>query len=290
MPAFIQRHFVGIALFLFALLGVSIGHLAATSLGIFLRPDAMEPTSPAQERSAPSKRTTLSDFEIILQRNIFDSSASKSQSFAAPEKPEEPVARAPVAKTDLKLLGTVVAGAGSIALIEANREIGLYHLGDETPGGGVVDEITRNQVTIRNRDGSVATLILFEPESLGKSVPTAPAPAPAASAGGDGQIREVGENQWLIDRRVAENARNNIGELLKSARMEPNMVDGRTEGFVVKMIRPRSLLAKLGIQKGDVIVHVNGVELESPERPCRSSSSCGRRGTSPSVCSATARR
>lgn len=265
MPAFIQRHFVGIALFLFALLGVSIGHLAATSLGIFLSPEVMEPTKPALERSTPLKRKTLSDFEIILQRNIFDSSASKTQSFAETEKPKEPVAKAPAARTDLKLLGTVVAGANSLALIEANREIALYHTGDETPGGGVVDEITRNQVSIRNRDGSVATLILFEPESTA-GAPSAATAAPSPSPAGNGQIREVGENRWLIDSRVAEDARNNIGELLKSARMEPNLVDGRTEGFVVKMIRPRSLLAKLGIRKGDVILQVNEVELESPEK------------------------
>lgn len=210
------------------------------------------------------KKSSLSDFEIVLQRNIFDSSASKAPSFASPEKPKENSAKAPPARTDLKLLGTVAASAGSLALIEANREIGIYRIDEETPGGGVLDGITRNQVSIRNRDGSVTTLALFEAESLAKPSPAA---APAASeAAGDGQIKEIGENQWLIDSRMAENARNNIGELLKSARMEPNMVEGRTDGFVVKMIQPKSLLAKLGIRKGDVIMQVNGVELESPEK------------------------
>jgi len=264
MPAFIQKHFRGIFLVLFALLGVSLGHFAATSLGIYLSPGTMGPKMLAEEQSAPLKKATLADYEIILQRNIFNSSDRKVRSFAEPEKPSAKVTKAPPARTDLKLLGTVSAGAGSLALIEANREIGIYRIGDETPGGGVLDEISRNQVSIRNRDGSVATLTLFEAESL--ATPS-PAPVSAASGGGDDdQIKEIGENQWLIDSRMAENARNNIGELLKSARMEPNLVEGRTDGFIVKMIQPKSLLAKLGIQKGDVIMQVNGVELESPEK------------------------
>jgi general secretion pathway protein C len=35
---------------------------------------------------------------------------------------------------------------------------------------------------------------------------------------------------------------------------------------VVRMIQPRSLLALLGIQRGDVLMQVNGVELDSPEK------------------------
>jgi general secretion pathway protein C len=48
--------------------------------------------------------------------------------------------------------------------------------------------------------------------------------------------------------------------------MEPNIVEGRTEGFVVRMIRPKSLLDTLGIQRGDVLRQINGVPLDSPEK------------------------
>ncbi|MBE0598734.1 MAG: general secretion pathway protein GspC, partial [Desulfuromonadales bacterium] len=81
-----------------------------------------------------------------------------------------------------------------------------------------------------------------------------------------GQVQALGGNRFVIPQEVATQARGNLNELLKQARMEPNIVDGRTEGFVVRMIQPRSLLANLGIQRGDILKQVNEVELNSPEK------------------------
>jgi general secretion pathway protein C len=266
MLAFIQRHFRGIFLLLFALLGISLGHLISTALGIRLVPSGPERGTLSEERAVTRQKPLLADFEIVLKRNIFNSSA-RGATFDLRETEPERVAETtkPAARTNLKLLGTVSAEDGSLAMIEANRSIDIYHIGDEVPGGGSIKEITRNLVTIQNRDGSMEVLSLYE-----TGAPTSPAPAPssppAAASEGNEQIKPIGENQWMIDRQVAEEARNNIGELLKSARMEPNVVNGNTEGFVVKMIQPGSLLANLGIRKGDVIMEVNGVELASPEK------------------------
>lgn len=262
MLAYIQRHFREIFLLLFALLGISVGHLLSTTLGVYLLPSGTEPGTLSEEHAVTRQKHSLADYELILQRNIFDSSARGAATLKAREKEPARIAATtkPATRADLKLLGTVSAEDGSLALIEAGRAIDLYRLGDEVPGGGTLKEITRNLVMIQNRDGSMDVLSLYETE------PTkSPAP-PAATTEENGQIKPVGENQWVVDRRIAENARNNIGELLKSARMEPNLVNGNTEGFVVKMIQPGSLLADLGIRKGDVIMEVNGVELASPEK------------------------
>ncbi len=79
-------------------------------------------------------------------------------------------------------------------------------------------------------------------------------------------MRSLGQNRWVIPRSEAERARSNLGELLKSAHLVPNVVNGSTEGFMVRMIRPDSLLAQLGLRVGDVVMQVNGVELSSPEK------------------------
>jgi len=267
MLAFIQRHSRSLFLLLFVLLGISLGHLISTALGIYLVPSGPKTRAPSEERAVVREKPSLADYEIILQRNIFDSSAKGTATFSPQEKePEKNAATAkPAARADLKLLGTVSAEEGSLAMIEANRSIDLYRLGDEVPGGGKIGEITRNMVTIQNRDGSEEILSLYETGEAGSPAP-APTPPSSSAAEENGQIKPIGENQWTIDRQVAENARNNIGELLKSARMEPNVVNGNTEGFVVRMIQPGSLLANLGIRKGDVIMEVNGVDLESPEK------------------------
>jgi general secretion pathway protein C len=43
-------------------------------------------------------------------------------------------------------------------------------------------------------------------------------------------------------------------------------VDGKTDGFLIQRINPRSLLAKLGLQRGDVVIDVNNIKLDSPEK------------------------
>ena len=48
--------------------------------------------------------------------------------------------------------------------------------------------------------------------------------------------------------------------------MTPNIVEGRTEGFQVVTVQPRSLLAQMGIRPRDVLMQINGVELDSPEK------------------------
>ncbi len=263
MISFIQRYFRGIYLLLFGLLGLSLGGLFATGLGVFLSPPIRFDEGVAREAPAPARKASLTDYQVILQRNIFDSTDLGAQSLAAAARPDRPTERTAAPRTDLTLLGTVAAGPDSLALIRSGRESAIYHLDEEVPGGGKVSEVTRIQVKIQNPDGSVEVLQLFEPDT-GRT--SSPAPRAAAAPETAEGIREVGENRWEIDRTEVEKARSNINELLKQARMEPNIVDGRTEGFVVRMIQRNSLLAKLGIRRGDVVMQVNGVELDSPEK------------------------
>jgi general secretion pathway protein C len=268
MLLLIQRHFKGLFLLLFALLGIAAGHFISTALGIYLVPSAREPGIVSEERAVTRQKPSLADFEIVLRRNIFDSTSPGAATLKSPQREPERVAPAAktAAKADLKLLGTVSAEDGSLALIGAGRSMDLYRVGDDVPGGGTIGEIARNLVTIQYRDGSLEVLSLYDTEQATSPPSSAGPPPSAATAGESEKVKPIGDNQWVIDRRAAENARKNIGELLKSARMEPNLVNGNTEGFVVKMIQPGSLLADLGIRKGDVILEVNGVELASPEK------------------------
>jgi general secretion pathway protein C len=48
--------------------------------------------------------------------------------------------------------------------------------------------------------------------------------------------------------------------------MEPRLVNGATDGFVIAMLQPGSLLSQMGFHKGDVVMQVNGMPLDSPEK------------------------
>jgi general secretion pathway protein C len=266
MLSLIQKHLTLLHLLLIALVGLAAGHLGATVLGVYLRPQPAQLQAPRPETRTAVQRT-LGDYSAILQRNIFDSSSPNLQLPATESAMADQTVTAgtTAAPTDLLLFGTVTASANSLALIQVNKEVQIFHLGDQIPGGARIKEIIRNLVRLENPDGSTSDLPLYEGEVSG-STPGAGPTVTRSEGASTGGIRSVGENRFQISRQEIDKARGNLNELLKQARMEPNIVDGRTEGFVVRMIQPRSLLANLGIQLGDVVNEVNGVSLDGPEK------------------------
>ena len=271
MLSYIQRYFSIIQLLLAGLLGVALGQLAAAGMGLYLNPSVQTSSRTAQVTAAPVKRLQPSDYQAILKRDIFDSAAPNVASLpvtataSAPQQQSNPAAP-PV---NLTLLGTVTAGKHSLAIIENGRKVKIYHLGDQVPGGAEVHEVARTSVTLRSADGTLSTLPLFQGKkgsAAGPSPTRTSRPASTRTASLGGGIRAVGPNRWIVPQQAVDKARANMNDLLRQARMEPLIVNGQTEGFVVRMIRPRSLLALLGLQVGDVVKQVNGVQLDSPEK------------------------
>jgi general secretion pathway protein C len=252
-----QKFHRELCLLLLVLFGLSCGQLAATLAGVVLRPDtSLEATSRPTSR-ATSVQISDHDLNRILQQNIFDPTARGSRS--APIKPSRTdITSQTSPRKDLTLIGTLVSGADSTALLGVGKEIKLFHLDDPLSDGGRVETILRNRVTIRNRDGSATELTLRE-EAQRKTRPT------AGSMVGGG-IRSAGENRWTVSRATADAARTNIGEQLRLAQMEPRIINGRTDGFLVSKLSPKSMLTKMGIRRGDVILQVNKMPIDSPEK------------------------
>jgi general secretion pathway protein C len=255
---------------LLVLLGLACGHLIDTLLQMNLRPDFTVENIGVQPGTVKSPKTSQAELSLILQNNIFDAdnrSANATMTIEPSTANGEEVS-ATATRTDLKLFGTVVAAERSQVLLEVNKELKLYRLDEEIPGGGIIEEIQRNQVTIRNRDQSLTTLMLHDQESLPSRVaPSKVAPSRAeTSPTTTGEVKEVGENRWLISRNTIESVRENFADQLRLAQMQPRTVDGKTDGFLIQRINPRSLLVKLGLQRGDVIIDVNNIKLDSPEK------------------------
>jgi general secretion pathway protein C len=91
-------------------------------------------------------------------------------------------------------------------------------------------------------------------------------PATETKRGGESSVREIGKNRWMISRSTIESVRENFADQLRLAQMQPHTVDGKTNGFLIQRINPRSLLVKVGLRRGDVIIDVNNIRLDSPEK------------------------
>jgi len=262
----LQKSLNGLLLLLTVCLGLLVGGFAADWLGILLAPQDATTAAVASE-SLPVTRPRLEDFTSVTQRNLFDSQA-KPETLAEPSAAAagaQPAQSAAAVRVDLALLGTVAGGEQPLAVIAADKEVEVYRLGARLPGNLILVRIERDRVVAESADGR-QTVLELSLEGLPEST-AAGRPAPAVRNGTTGvQIIELGENSWQIPREEAEKARSNLNALLKTARMVPKIENGTTVGFTIVNIQPGTFLDLLGLKAGDVLVQINQVELNSPEK------------------------
>jgi len=226
------------------------------------------------------------DFQVILDRNLFNSQAVGTAteqvdlSLANVPGKEQPASKS---AGELALIGTVVAGKNSLALIQVGRKVAVYRLDAELATGVVLIEVERNKVAISDH-GVRRELILKLDNQESTNVARLPGRTDLInqrsqrnqagqegqndqnSGGADDGIVALGNNRWQISRGAAENARSNFNSLLSTARMIPQVENGQTVGFRLLEIKKGTLLEKIGLQVGDVLVQINDVVLDSPEK------------------------
>lgn len=255
MLNFPLRHFPLLLLAALALLGLTLGHLGASLVGLRLA-STPAPNLPGAASTTGTVRpaTALLDYEIIVQRSLFAPQLAGQYSLAT--RSESSAVVAPP-RSNILLLGTIAGGSRPLALTRIGTENKILRLGDTLADGSKVIAIARQLLKLRYPDGSEQTILPPEiPAEEG-----AKSPATASQS-----IRGTSDNRYAIPRAEVEKARSNLGELMKQARMEPHVVNGKTDGFEVKMVKPNTIFTALGIQKGDIIKQVNGLALDSPEK------------------------
>lgn len=164
---------------------------------------------------------------------------------------------------NVKLWGTAIAAdpANSYAIIEdqAARRQALYRVGDTILDSATLRHVEWDRVLIE-RNGEEEILELASARG-----PATSAAAPGVAAAGE-RIRKTADDKFVIDRRELEKTVANINEVFTQARAVPYFEDGKTIGFRVFAIKPGSVFEKIGLQNGDVIRRVNGVELTDPTK------------------------
>ena len=266
-----QKYHTYLNLLLVLLLGLVTGLLVTSFLATYINPLPTRGDITTRTTEKAVQKTSLADLNLILQRNIFDpDSRSDSATLTPVTSKTASTQRTSSSTTDqtvpknMKLLGTVAAGDDSLALIQIDRELELYHLGDELAGGGSIEEISRNRVTIRNRDKSLTTLVLSQDDQTAGKAPQAAKTSRNSNAVGD-DIKQIDDDHWVVPRDTAEKTRSNLAVEMRLAQLQPRITDGQTDGFMIRRLRRNSILNKLGLKRGDVIMQVNNMTLDSPE-------------------------
>ena len=236
---------------------IVLAYILASFTSMVIRSRLFTLPSPGRANTAAARKATTSlikkeqgYYMSIVDRDIFDSSAQGVDEITG-------TTSGPVTRTNLnaKLLGTV-AGSSEYAysVIQLDRNINIYRVKDHL-GNAIILSIERKKVILLH-NGAKEELSMFEEGNQGAGPATGPA---------GGNIQEVSQGNYVIPENQFKSATQNMGQLLTQARVVPNLEAGRINGYRIFAITPGSLYANIGLQNGDVIHSVNGIQVTTPE-------------------------
>ncbi|MBH0200578.1 MAG: PDZ domain-containing protein [Nitrospira sp.] len=243
------------------------GLLVAHSINAFVA-DALYVVPTAQAGSddhgliRPAAYSAAQYMEDIRNSGLFALPAISQSSTR--EDPGASVARASIgAATKIRLIGVVMGdqrGVFAIAEELASKRQVLYRLHDQILDLGEVADIRRNGIAVRR--GNLEEWLELEAAEkqvvAGNPAAATATSSPSAPPGPGTPIRKV------IDRREVESAMNDLPKLLTQARAVPHMTNGTLNGFRIDYMAPASFYEKIGVQTGDVLQRVNGVDIRDP--------------------------
>jgi general secretion pathway protein C len=246
---------VGVHLVLLA--GIAWFGARATSALVAGRLDAPRAASvpPPAPAAVAAPAEPKSAYAVIHERDVFNATKGR-----APV--DGPAGNAKRTALNEKLWGTALDAdpSRSYAIIEdqATRKQALYRVGESILDTATLARVEWDRVVL-DHDGEEEVLEL----SFARAS-TAPAAAPQAAGAAAERIRKTADNKFLIDRREVESTLENMNQIYTQARAVPYFENGKTVGFRVFSIKPGSVFEKIGLQNGDVIQRVNGVEITDP--------------------------
>jgi general secretion pathway protein C len=256
---FMRRHIILLGYLTFA--AFLLAHLINTLLAEAI---SSQPTALPGKRTpvalAPIPQADHSKMaEEILSSGLFGPgpAAVDSSSPGAPAAGGKAIERGLDAAKKIKLSGIVMTeGLIPFAVIEdlATKRQTLYRLFETIPDVGSIAQIRADAILLE-QDG-IHELLELNP---GRADP-APA-AKTAMANAPGTPRSL---HRVLDQREVARSMADLPKLLSQARVGPVYAHGKVEGWKVEGITPQSFYDRIGLQAGDVLQRVNGVEIRDP--------------------------
>ncbi len=259
---FLQQQFPRLAVWATGLLVLALAYsLARFTWVLFPAPAAEGEAVSAVAHSRPAPAAASRGPLNLARLHLFGEARLK------PQKPAAITEDAPDTKLRLTLRGVIATGDREMAraiISEPAGEEKYYALDDKLPGGAVLKEIAADRVILQTRAGRMETLRL--PKEFGG---TGRHSSPASRA--TGRSRDFGNRNRIVPRISAAELRDyrdkmlsNPQELVGLIRTRPVKEGGQIKGFKLFPGKDRALFKRLGLRSGDVIVSVNGMQLNDP--------------------------
>ena len=281
MDVFVKKYFWVVNLVVIAACATLGGRAGAHLItGMALLPSEDAPSPSRRAFVPPPEPMRSKDVDSIVHRNVFCSACKPIQMQGDQPAAETPSGPQPPQRTslNLELISTMVVPSDerwSMAVIRDNsskdKDPAMYAAGSKLPGSNAeILRVIEKKVYLRN-DGRIEYLEL----EGANSPPPAAAPAvsqPVVASSGDpmddsigNRVRCTGAN-CEIERGLVDQMLSNTTSLATAARFVPSIKDGRPNGFKLYAIRPSSIFGRIGLQNGDTIKAINGMDMTSPDQ------------------------
>lgn len=165
-------------------------------------------------------------------------------------------------KLNIILVGTVVAGARSAAVVTMNgsKEQMVFFTGSEILPGVVLKSVEVMAIVLDNR-GQQERISIEEGQAIVSPLrPTIRRPQAKPRA------RHINRS---INRGQMQTQLRDFSKLLSQARVTPHFTNKKADGFTITEIVKGSLYEEIGLRNGDVIRKVNGESVVSAEQAMR---------------------
>ena len=212
-----------------------------------------------------SLQVTISEGEVsssldplfLRQVDLFGKSASKTV------VSEQTIAPVVASRLNIKLVGTVVAGDKSAAMVTVgnSRKQNVFFLDEEIQSGVSLKAVEPTEIVVDNH-GKRERISIEAGKTLARSAPAVVRRKSPASSAPTKVSKQLNRNHLQKQMR-------NFSTLLSQARVTPHFTNKKPDGFTISEIVKGSLYEEIGLQNGDVIHKVNGESVTSAEQAMR---------------------
>jgi general secretion pathway protein C len=193
------------------------------------------------------------DYAVMVKNNPFGFPGGELFRLSAASAPQD--------SGNLTLIG-VVSGHESVSFgifMDQTGHQEVFRAGDAVYGIGTLGTIEKDRVFVGGGEGMhemvIADISRRKTSKRGQGTGTASAQF----------SRKISDDTFYLDQRKVQRAIANPKELMTDARLLPNYMGGKQEGFVLSEVRPSGIYQSLGLENGDVLLRINEFDISHPE-------------------------
>ncbi len=209
------------------------------------------PSRPLDQRIF--KKKGIQDYAMILKNNPFGMPATPLTPLSLSQGGAQ-------SRSDITLIGTV-SGAQKESFAIFSYSSGrqeIYRVGETLPGIGRLSRVGEDKVSIEG-GGRLFDIPLADIIKITEVRPAEGETRPSSF------VRSIGEGSYIVDQKKVQQAIENPNQLMTDARLQPNIMNGKQEGFTLREVKGGGIYQSLGMQNGDVLLRINDYNISNPE-------------------------